>query len=309
MFYRSIPETVFKGFSEDNETILTRYVTKRTKEDAIGTLNYMIETDCERNDYVLDWKRDDLNTTHEIYNRVPLYLNFLAARGYKKILFIGHFNAAQQVWHHPTKSDRIIHLMGSERWYQNRFVDMNIILQFLPIVKMEYGYTNFDMHVVKPVDSHTRHRHIMHSMYKRYGCDIIPGTDQYKHGVNQLSITPPPDTMYDAVVFAGVPKTESGTEFEEQDIRAMLSTYCKVGFDIIDLYYQEEDKGKFKGKDKEDVRPEITQVLANRGLWDNKFKNLDPQSRHTENFILENTIKVYTDPDKIYGIPEKFWTE
>jgi hypothetical protein len=306
MFYRSIPETIFTVPSEDVSNVEAKYVTKKSKIDAVGKLNYTIKTECERNDYALDWesKENDINMVLEVYNRVPMFLNFLSLRGYKKVLFIGHFNASQKVWHHPNKSNRINHLLGPERWYQNRSIDMNILLQFLPIVKMEYGYTNFDMHVVRPEDAHFRHRHMMHSMYKRYGCDIIPGTDQYKHGDRLLSITPPQDTVYDAVVFAGVPKDNEGVEFTEESIRQMLSIYCKVGFDIIDLYYQEEDKTKFIGKEKEDITPETTQIFANRGLWDDKFSKYDPVTRQGENRIFTDMIKVYTDPDKIYGVPE-----
>lgn len=300
MFYRSLPETIIKTTASENGTVNSSYLSKQEKLDAIGGLNYMIRTDAERNDYDLKWKRDDLNTAEEIFNRVPLFLNFLSLRGYKKILFVGHFNAAHNVWYHPSKSNRIVHPLGQERWYQNHFVDMNIVSQFIPIVKMAYGYTNFDMHVVKPEEF--RHRHMMHSLYKRYGCDIIPGGSQYKHGQEYVDITRPSDTLYDAVVFAGVPKVDGETEFTDATVRNAFSPYCKQGFDIVDIYYQEDDPTKFVGGNQVDVNPELVQIFANRGLWDNKFAGLSPLTRMTETEIMRRMLKVYEHEG--YGIPE-----
>jgi hypothetical protein len=252
----------------------------------------MLTNELEQNDRRVYWKNDHCNTLHEAFNRLPLYLNILSLRGYEKILFVGHFNAAEKHWTHSPSSDRIIHNTPAEQWSKERVVDMNVVMQFLPMVKMDYGYRSFDMHVLVPPES--RHRDIMHSMYKQYKVDLVPCSWQYKHGMDNCHITPPPDQKYDAIVFAGVPKARDDISFTKNRIHKIFGQHMTKDYDIIDLYYQNEDPMKFYGDTKEDLNTELVNVWANRALWDDKYTGLRPESKQIEFDILKLMFNVYS---------------
>ena len=128
--------------------------------------------------------------------------------------------------------------------------DPNIWVQFLPMVFQAYRYWDLngyftEMHTAVPSES--RHRGIMHGLYKRYEMDLVPMSQQYKHGQESVSIETPPDTNYDCVIFAGVPKETEDTEVTHHHIRSTFAPYCENGFDIIDLNYQYHDSQKHVG--------------------------------------------------------------
>lgn len=309
MFYRTRSETVFRSHPDNEGVARAEFIETSKKSEQLGKLNYILRTELERNDLTLDWKRDDikLDFLQEVFNRAPLFLNMFSLRGYNKILFVGFHNAAHKVWHHQTKSDRIIHNTPAERWYEERFIDMNVLVQFLPIIRMAYGYTNFNMHVVQPPER--RHKHLMHSMYKRYGIDLLPINKQYKHGFKGIDITTiQDDSPYDAIVFAGIPKDKPETTFTTREIHEQFHPWMTENYDIIDLYYQNEDPRKFYyPKDrpelntKVDVTKELVNVWSNRALWDNRFRDISPDSRVIEYRILELMMNIHHVQSTFFG--------
>jgi hypothetical protein len=289
MFYRTSNETITKKV---DDKFISTYVHKKRKSTEYGRLNYLIEAELIRNDISLYYKHGSLNVVAEIFNRAPMYLNFLSLRGYKNILFVGHYNSgAQKYWHHPAKSDYVVHQQPPERSAQERVADFNLIMQFLPVVRMAYGYTSFNMHVLQPPE--WRHRHIVHALYNRYGVDLLPVNKQYKHGMSSLDITPPPEFKYDAVVFAGVPKEYDDTTFDISDVRKTFEPYCVKGFDIVDLYYQDKDNGKYIGGYTKDITTELTAVFTNRSFWDDRMNSYRPETKEIEYNLMKDMVSVY----------------
>lgn len=291
MFYRSVNETIINSESVDgNHT--SSYVHKDKKSFEYGRLTYALDTDLAQNDILLNWKHGSLNVVEEIFNRAPMYMNLLSLRGYKNILFVGHYNSgAQKYWYHVAKSDYVIHQQPAERSGQERVVDFNLIMQFLPIIRLSHGYTNFNMHVLQPPE--WRHRHIVHSLYNRYGVDLLPADKQYKHGVDHINIETPPDVKYDAVVFAGVPKEYDDTTFSIDNVREVFAPYCVEGFDIVDLYYQDKDHGKYVGGATKDITSELTATFTNRSFWDDKMNTYEQETREIEFSLMKDMVTVY----------------
>lgn len=290
MFYRAKNELIITEPRDENNRSKAKHVHKERKKNQWGKLNYLINGEVIKNDLRTRWKDKHSHTVNEVLNVCPMYLNYLSLKGYKKILFVGHFLAGQRSWTFPRKSDRNIFPTPSYRSMDDTMVDPNIVMQFIPIMKMAYGYNNFEMHTLVPPES--RHRQLMHALYKRYEIDLIPCDKQYKHTRN-IKITPPPETQYDAVVFAGVPKDSEDTEFSVHHVRSIFQPYCKLGFDIIDLNYQDPDSKKYKESATVDNETYLNEVFANRSIWDDSFRNRDSEDRNIEYAILNTTIKCY----------------
>lgn len=290
MFYRAQNELIITAPRDANNRSTGVHVHRERKKNQWGKLNYLIGGEVSKNDLVTRWKDKHSHTVNEVFNVCPMYLNYLSLKGYKKILFVGHFLAGQTSWTFPTKSDRNIFPTPSYRSMQETMVDPNIVMQFIPIMRMAYGYTNFEMHTLAPPE--TRHRQLMHALYRRYEIDMVPCDKQYKHGRN-ITIQPPPDTQYDAVVFAGVPKDSENLSFDANQIRSVFQPYCKIGFDIIDLNYQDPDPKKYRNSAIQDNEVYLNELFVNRSIWDESFRNRDSEDRNIEYAILNNTIKCY----------------
>ena len=289
MFYRQVTELVTDTPRVDGVST-GRYVHKEHKKTEWGKLNFRLGSEITKNDLVTRWKDEHSHTVNDVFNYVPMVLNYIALKGYKKVLFVGHFNAAQSVWQFPRKSDRSVHLTPSVKSMEETMVDPNIWIQFLPIVKMAYGYTGFEMHTLVPPES--RHRQLMHSLYQRYEIDLVPCTKQYKHGRN-IEIDMIPDTSYDCVVFGGVPKETEDREFSHLNVRSTFAPYCKEGFDIIDINYQDPDPSKYIGGAVEDNTQWLNEVFVDRVIWDDKFREENEDDRAIEYSILNDMIKSY----------------
>lgn len=290
MFYRAQNELILTQPRDESNRSTGIHVHREHKKNQWGKLNYLIDGEVRKNDIVLRWKDAHSHTVNEVFNVCPMYLNYLSLRGYKKVLFVGHFLSAQKSWTFPRKSDRNIFPTPSYRAMEETMVDPNVVMQFLPIVRMAYGYTNFEMHTLSPPE--TRHRKLMHALYKRYEIDLIPCNQQYKHGRN-IEITPPRDTQYDAVVFAGVPKDHEDTSFTVHHIRSVFQPYCVEGFDIVDLNYQDPDPAKYIESATVENEDYLNELFVTRSIWDQSFRNHTQEDRNTEYAILNNTIKCY----------------
>jgi len=292
MYYRIKSETIYTQPMTEDGTATAKFIGGHDKDRLWRRINRAIMENVRDNDLTLTYKDYYEHTVDEVINRVPMICNFISLRGYKKILFVGHYNAAQESWLVDPKIDRIPHTLPKSRWDKNKIVDSNILLQFIPIIRKEMGYHEWDMHVVKPTES--RHRKVMHSLYQRFELDILNGGSQYKHGMTEFNVETPPDTLYDAVLFAAVPKSDSGVEFTYDDVKDVFGHLLTEDAEIIDMYYQSKDTSKYIGADAKDIGTEMTMVFSNRALWDDKFKDTTRGAMDgVEYKMLLDTIKVY----------------
>lgn len=290
MLYRPQNELIVTTPRDEHNTSTGKYIHKEDKKTQWGKLNYSISEEVRKNDLVTRWKDKDSHTVDAVFNYIPMILNYLSLKGYAKILFVGHFNAAQRSWVYPRKSDRSIHLTPSYYWNNDTTVDPNIWSQFIPIVRMAYGYTNLEIHTLSPPES--RHRQLMSALYQRYEIDLIPCDKQYKHG-RSITIDMVPNTRYDAVVFAGVPKETEDTSFSCHSIRSVFAPYCVENFDIIDINYQDPDPDKYIQGAVENNEDYLNEVFVIRNIWDEVFRNRSDSDRALEYTILDDTIRCY----------------
>lgn len=289
MYYRAQNELIVSSSRDEDGQSISTFVDKDKKKNQWGKLNYLIGGEIRKNDLHTRYKDFHSHTVNEVFNYCPMILNYIALRGYKKVLFVGHFNAAQRSWTFPRKSDRSLFPTPSFRSSQDTMVDPHIWAQFLPIVKMAYGY-DFEMHTLRPPES--RHRQLMHALYNRYDIDLVPCNVQYKYGQG-IEITPPEGHKYDCIVYAGVPKQFEDSSFSLDKIDIDFREYCEDTYDIIDLNYQDPDDKKFiQGG----IIPNSTwlhECFALRGVWDETFKTISPEDRALEYKMLDTMINSY----------------
>lgn len=290
MFYRPVNELIALSPRDFLNYSRGVYIHKNHKKNQWGKLNYLITGEVRKNDIDLIWKDEYSHTVSEVFNSVPMYLNYLSLRGFRKILFVGHYNSAQKSWLFDRKSDRNIFPTPSYHSMSDTMVDPNVVLQFLPIVRMAYKFTEFEMHTLVPPES--RHRKLMHALYKRYEIDLVPCDKQYKHG-RSIEIDVPPDTKYDCVVFAGVPKETEDTSFSLNDIKEVFAPYCKPGFGIVDLNYQDPDSDKFIQGAVAVNEEYLNEMFIIRNVWDDKFRSESSENRAIEYAKIDNTISAY----------------
>ena len=296
MIYRAVNELVANGLRRGN-TSQGRYIHNENKKNQWGKLNYLLGAEQRKNDIDVQWEDGHSHAVSEVFNYVPMLLNYITLRGYRKILFVGHFNTGQKLWSFPRGSDRDLFATPSYKSIQETMTDPNIWVQFLPIVFMAYNYWKPDgyftqMHTAVPPES--RHRGIMNAVYKRYGMDLVPMSGQYKHGDESVSIETPPDTNYDCVIFAGVPKKTEDTEVSHHHIRSAFAPYCTNGFDIIDLNYQSHDATKHIDGALHENQEWLNEVFAMRSIWDDHFRGLSEEDKAIEYAILDNMISTYS---------------
>ena len=296
MIYRAVNELVANGQRRDKVSV-GRYIHNETKKNQWGKLNYLLGAEQRKNDIDVQWEDGHSHAVSEVFNYVPMILNYITLRGYRKILFVGHFNTAQKNWSFPRGSDRDLFRTPSYKSIAETMTDPNIWIQFLPMVFQAYSYWKPDgyfveMHTAVPPEF--RHRGIMNAIYKRYGADLVPMSGQYKHGDGSVSIDTPPDTTYDCVIFAGVPKKTDDLEVSHHHIRSAFAPYCENGFDIIDLNYQSHDHTKHVGGAVQENQEWLNEVFAMRNIWDDQFRSLSEEDKAIEYAILDNMISTYS---------------
>ena len=287
MYYRANNELIVSSSRDDEGNSVSRYIDKRHKKNQYGKLNYLIGGEIRKNDLHTRYKDRHSHTVNEVFNYCPVILNYIALRGYKKVLFVGHFEASQRSWVVPRNES--LFQTPTFRASEDTMVDPNIWVQFLPIVRMAYGY-DFEMHTVVPPES--RHRQLMHSLYKRYNLDLVPSSIQYKH-VHDIDIQIPDNVKYDCVVFAGVPKSHDSREFRIDDVKREFANYCESNFDVIDINNQDPDELKFVSGATYPNSQWLHECFALRGVWDETFRTLTPQDRQLEYGLIDNMINAY----------------
>ena len=292
MYYRAQNELIVKGPRGDDGSTTSEFVERGHKKAMWGKLNYLIGAEVAKNDLRTRWKDRHAHTVNDAFNYCPMILNYIASRGFQRVLFVGHFNAAQRSWTFPRSSDRNLYATPSYHSANDTMVDPHIWLQFLPIVHASYRYRN-QMHVLVPPES--RHRQLMHALYRRYELNLLPCTRQYKYGRN-FEMTPLNKFKYDCVVFAGVPKDEEGHAFTIDMIEDQLAPYCANNFTVIDLNYQDPDANKFIGGATRDNRETLHEVFSIRGVWDESYRSASAEDRQIEYKTLDNIITEYRGP-------------
>lgn len=289
MYYRAQNELIISSSRDSEGSSVSTFVTKEHKKNQWGKLNYLLGAEIKKNDLNTRIKDRYSHTVNEVFNYCPMILNYIALRGYKKVLFVGHFNAAQYSWSFPRKSDRNLYPTPSYRSSEDTMIDPHIWSQFLPVVRHAYGY-DFSMHTLVPPES--RHRQLMHALYKRYEIDLIPCSKQYKH-VRDIDIAPLDGHKYDCIVFAGVPKTNEEDSFRHDDIKRTFGKYCEDKFGIIDLNYQDPDEKKFISGAILPNSEWLHECFALRGVWDVNFRSITSEDKQLEYSMLDTMINAY----------------
>lgn len=287
MFFNLLDETILREVTEEKS--LSQFVLGTEKEQIARKLNGQISADLKLTGDYLQHKNEEVNTVEEALNRAPMFINFLKHRGYKNILFVGHYNTGQYQWTLESRMDRVVDVQPLERSNMNTMIDPNIVLQFLPLVYKMYGYKG-DFGVVRPQES--RFRGIMHSLYSQngLGANVVESTKQYRHGMLSSDIQFASDKKYDAVVFLGVPKHE-GKDFAHKRVADAFSGLLAEAAEFVDLYYSASDAGKFTNADKKEHKPDWDAAFNMRAIWDESVQG--DHGRPEEYEIMNRMISVY----------------
>ena len=265
------------------------FVYGQEKESMALGLNYMVGQEMNKVHKYLRFKNFEINAVEEALNRGPMFLNLLSLRGYKNILFVGHFNDDQPSWILDKFVGRVIDVQPPERAALQWTVDHNVAVQFLPIIHKLMNYKS-KMTVCQPMEG--QFRGIMHGLYNRTGVGghMVPCNTQYRHGMTEphFSLLEQPEEKFDAVVFLGVPKF-NGDAFDEFQVRETFAPYCTEDFEMVDLYYGAPDNTKWRGGEPKSIEPEMAEVWVNRASWDEDVK----EGRPEEFEIMNRMINIF----------------
>lgn len=287
MFFNLLNESILRDVTDG--TTLLQYVQHNEKEKMLRTVNGQLESDIQSNGDYVHYKNAETNTFEEAFNRAPMFINFLKHRGYKNILYVGHYNTGQYQWILESRMDRVVDVQPPERNNMTTMVDPNIVLQMLPLVHKMYGYKG-EMSLVKPGEA--RFRGVMHSVFLQNGLrdNYVESTVQYKHGMTSADIQFEQGKKFDAVVFLGVPK-HMESDFSADTVRDTFSKVVTDDVEFIDLYYSASTEGKFVGAEKKDHKEDWDYAFNLRTLWDESIQK--DGGRPEEYDIMNRMISVY----------------
>tara|TARA_R110000796_G_scaffold228191_3_gene345190 strand:+ start:803 stop:1648 length:846 start_codon:yes stop_codon:yes gene_type:complete len=281
MFFSTKPEVVLRDGTHQE------FITQGHKEILAGFYNQTLKELTTVNGKYLRYKNSQLNVPEEALSRAPMFCNALASKGYKNILFVGHFNEGQTHWILDEFSSRMIDLMPPERDAMNSFPDMNIIAQYIPIVMKEYGY-DINITIVRPPED--KYKGVMHDLY---GANSLPNhtlacSQQYKHGQSSWSVEGEHE-KFDAVVFLGVPMQDPEVGFEDDQVREIFAPMCTPEFDMVDIYYGAPSPVKWINGEEKDSKTMVDMSFALRSTWDTEMTAGRPE----ECDIMKNMIKIF----------------
>jgi len=281
-------------FNDQNEIILkdgnTASFFSGSKKMALVTyLNSVAKNVTINQGKYLRYKNDEVNVIEEAFNRAPMFCNALMSRGYKNILFVGHYNDHQTHWMLDKFSSRMIDVLPEEREDMQTFPDMNIVAQFIPLVFKAMGY---DASFVIPRPPESKHKGAMHSLYESVGMieNSIGCSQQYKHGQDTWSLDGDHE-KFDAVVFLGVPMTDKGIGFEEDQVREIFAPMCTEDFEMVDIYYGLPSSVKWFNGEEKDTTTMVDVAFSIRSTWDDDVKT--GGGRPEEYHIMNKMISVF----------------
>jgi len=266
MLYKSDSE--FIVYTRDDQGLYqSKIVHKSVKSDLYGELNGRLKNYKTNVQPLLTYKTETQNGMLAVMTRGPVLLNILAGRGYKNVLFVGHYNQGETMnWMLDAASDRILDDIHYESRNVSAVMDFNVSYQFLPILAKVYGY-GFDVTIAKPPES--KHNGAMHYLYEKWDIPTIETNKQYKHGSESTTLLTQPEEPIDAIVFLGVPKKYDDTTFTSQQIKSIWGGALKAGGELVDIYYSEADKLRFSDRESiKDINPQIVKAFSNRAEWD-----------------------------------------
>lgn len=286
MLYKENSE--FIVYTKEDDIYKSKMVHSSVKSTLYGELNGRLANYKSNVQPLINYKTETQNGMLSVLTRGPVLLNIIAGRGYKNVLFVGHYNQGKQSnWMKSPDDPSIIDEIPYESRNITSVMDFNISYQFLPIIAKEYGY-GFNVTVAKPPES--RHLGAIHYLYERFEVPTITTNKQYKHGSVSTTLTETPDEQYDAIVFLGVPKKYNDTTFTSQQIKARWSGALKAGGELFDVYYADEDKLRFSDRENRiDINAQIVKAFSTRAEWDQDVVTGRPA--HFQ--AIERCVKVY----------------
>jgi len=279
-------------FNKKDETILTdgetqKFVSEVKKKWLATSMNdYLTRATLGKGRY-LRHKSDEVNMSEEILSRAPMFCNAILSKGYKNILFVGHFNEGQTHWMLDQNAGRMIDLLPPERQGMKTFPDMNIVAQFIPAVMSLYGYDSKFAVVCPPED---KHQGVVHSMHKSIGLidSMLTCSQQYKHGQSSWFLEGEHE-KFDAVVFLGIPMQDQGVGFEEDQVREIFAPMCTPEFDMVDIYYGAPSEVKWFNGEEKDSKTMVDMAFSLRSTWDEDMS----EGRPEECDIMKSMVKVF----------------
>lgn len=234
------------------------------------------------------YKNSEVDVLDEAINRCPMFCNAIASRGYKNILFIGHYNDHQTHWMLDKFTDRLVDLLPPEREDMHSFPDLNIVAQFIPVL-MEIGGYKINFALPRPPEE--KHKGVMHELYERTGLqnNSLSCDSQYKLGAHMWSLDADKEEKFDAVVFLGVPMADPEVGFEEDQVREKFAPYCTPDFEMVDIYYGIPSDIKWQNGEKKESTSNIETAFVIRSSWDDSVK----EGRPEEFDIMDRMFSVY----------------
>ena len=128
MFFNDKDEIILKDGSTES------FISGEEKLGLSRHLNSVAKDVTVKRGKYLRYKNDELNVIEEAINRAPMFCNALMSRGYKNILFVGHYNDHQTHWMLDKFAGRMVDVLPEEREDMQTFPDLNIVSQFIPLV-------------------------------------------------------------------------------------------------------------------------------------------------------------------------------
>ena len=281
MFYNSKLESIQSNSSTQ------KYVSSTTKESFVSDIHGLIkDKTTNQGKYLRTWN-GEVDVVEEAVSRAPMFANALKSRGYKNILFVGHFNDHQTSWILDRFAGRMVDVLPEEREQFQTFPDLNVVVQFIPAVMNALGYEG-SFTVARPPES--KHLGVMHQVYSACNLPLSASATQYKHG-NQSFDMEHSGEPFDAVVFLGVPMSTPDVGFEEDLVRSVFAPMCTEDFEMVDLYYGAPSSVKWQNGEEKSSLAEVQSAFSTRVSWDHGFAR---QGGSPEEFdIMARMFSVY----------------
>jgi len=286
MFYSPKKELILRDLNEDGSAFY-QFVYGGEKESLALELSTQLKTILHEDGKYLAYQNSDVNTIEEVLNRVPMFLNMLKHRGYKNILYVGHFNDGQTSWILDEYADRTLDVLPPERSGLGSQIDPNIIVQFLPLLHKAFNYRG-GFKVARP--TRPQHRGLLYSLYGLNGLrgHMVQASSQYSHGNLDWTVEST-EEKFDAVVFLGCPKYDNRA-FSFREVYDQFAQYCTPDFELVDLYYGAPDAGKWVGGEKKSTVSDIDVAFTTRSQWDSEIKDCGGRPEEVENFRRMLTV-------------------
>ena len=283
MFLSTKPEIVLRDGSTDS------FISSLRKEHLLRAITSIIKSVTVDSGKYLRYQNNEIHVIEEAFSRAPMFCNAIASRGYKNILFVGHYNDHQTHWMLDKFAGRMIDVFPPERDHMQYFPDMNIIAQFIPIIFSAYGYES-SFSIARPPEP--KHKGTMHDIY---GKSVIFNhslacSQQYKHGQTSWSLTGDHE-KFDAVVFLGVPMADQSVGFEEDQVREIFAPMCTEDFEMVDIYYGLPSSVKWFNGEEKDNTTMVDLAFSVRSGWDDDVKT--GGGRPEEYDIMKKMISVF----------------